>query len=163
MSLPYGQGTGPAKAGHNGFNALVALHVLEQVPVHLVDAVLAEIARVVRRYVFVRVSVGPEDPAFATGLHRTRGWWETKFLQAGFAKHALYQRLTSYGELEHEGPSILMAFERLPQAGTTVFGLDVLRAERDLHMDMLRETGRRADAHVARYAMASEFVARATV
>ncbi|HVQ16497.1 MAG TPA: hypothetical protein VMS40_23000, partial [Vicinamibacterales bacterium] len=38
VSLPYGQGTGPAKAGHYGFNALVALHVLEQVPVPLVDA-----------------------------------------------------------------------------------------------------------------------------
>lgn len=140
------------------FNALVALHVLEQVPVDLVDAVLAEIARVVRRYVFVRVSTGAEDPTCATGLHRARVWWETKFLQAGFAKHALDQRLTSYDELEHEGPSILMAFERLPPPGTSVFGLDVLRAERDLHMDMLRETGRRADAHVARYVLASEFV-----
>jgi len=140
------------------FTAIVALHVLEHVHVDLVDAVLAEIARIARRYVFVRVSIGPEDPAFATGLHRSRAWWETKFFQAGFAKHALYQRLTSYNELEHEGPSIVMAFERLPQQGTSVFGLDVLRAERDLHMDMLRETGRRADAHVARYAMASEFV-----
>jgi SAM-dependent methyltransferase len=148
----------PLPHAQNDFNAMVALHVLEHVPVQRLDAVLAEIARVVSRCVFVQVSVGPEDPAFATGLHRTRAWWETKFLQAGFAKHTLYQRLTSFNELEHEGPSILMAFERLPSAGTGVFGLDVLRAERDLHMDMLRETGRRADAHVARYAMASEFV-----
>ena len=149
VALPHAQ---------DDFNAIVALHVLEPVPLDRVDAVLAELARVTRRYVFVRVSIGPEDPAFAIGLIRTRAWWETKFFQAGFAKHALYQRLTPYSELEHEAASVLMAFERLPLPGTGVFDLDVLRAERDLHMDMLRESGRRADAHVARYAMASEFV-----
>ena len=51
-----------------------------------------------------------------------------------------------------------MAFERLPEAGTTRFTGDVLRVERDLHMDMLRESGRRADAHVVRYALASQLV-----
>src|SRR5439155_366338 len=33
-----------------------------------------------------------------------------------------------------------------------------LKAERDLHMDMLRESGRRGDAHVARYQLAKDLV-----
>jgi SAM-dependent methyltransferase len=38
------------------------------------------------------------------------------------------------------------------------FPTHVLQEERDLHMDMLRESGRRADAHLARYAFASTLV-----
>jgi len=112
----------------------------------VLDVVLAELARVATRHVFVTVATG------------SRSWWEAKFFTAGFGKHPLYQQLVPYAALEHEGPEVLMAFERLPEAGATRFTSEVLRIERDLHMDMLRESGRRADAHVVRYTLASQLV-----
>jgi SAM-dependent methyltransferase len=119
---------------------------LEAVAENALDVAIGEMARVTSRYLFVVVSTG------------TRAGWESKFFAAGFGKHPLYQQLVPYAALEHEGPEVVMAFERLPQAGTARFTNAVLRIERDLHMDMLRESGRRADAHVVRYALASQLV-----
>lgn len=119
---------------------------LQGVPHDVLDVAIAELARVATRYVFVSVPTG------------TRASWEARFFAAGFGKHPLYQQLVPYAALEHEGPDVLMAFERLPLAATTRFTGEVLRIERDLHMDMLRESGRRADAHVVRYTLASQLV-----
>jgi ubiquinone/menaquinone biosynthesis C-methylase UbiE len=129
-------------------NSMPALVVtgLEAVPEDVLGVAIGELARVAARYLFVSVSSG------------TRAWWESTFFAAGFGKHPLYQQLVPYAALEHEGPDVLMAFERLPQAGLTRFTSEVLRIERDLHMDMLRESGRRADAHVVRYTLASQLV-----
>jgi 2-polyprenyl-3-methyl-5-hydroxy-6-metoxy-1,4-benzoquinol methylase len=129
-------------------NSMPALVVtgLEAVPEDVLGVAIGELARVASRYLFVSVSSG------------TRAWWESTFFAAGFGKHPLYQQLVPYAALEHEGPDVLMAFERLPQAGLTRFTSEVLRIERDLHMDMLRESGRRADAHVVRYTLASQLV-----
>lgn len=124
----------------------------------VLDVAVAELARVTTRYVFVAVATGPGDPWASSIPDRTRAWWESKFYAAGFGKHPLYQHLVPYAALEHEGPDVLMAFERLPPAGATRFTGEVLRIERDLHMDMLRESGRRADAHVVRYTLASQLV-----
>ncbi len=141
----------------NAAQALV-VHALEHVPPSSLEAAIAELARVARRYVFLAVSIGEKDPWSSTIPDRARAWWENQFFAAGFGRHPLYQHLVPYAALEHEGPGVLMAFERLPEAGTTRFTSDVLRVERDLHMDMLRESGRRADAHVVRYALASQLV-----
>jgi SAM-dependent methyltransferase len=129
-------------------DAMPALVVtgLQEVAPNVLDVAIAELARVTSRYLFVVVSTG------------TRASWESKFFAAGFGKHPLYQQLVPYAALEHEGPGVVMAFERLLQAGATRFTAEVLRIERDLHMDMLRESGRRADAHVVRYTLASQLV-----
>ncbi|WP_157123157.1 methyltransferase domain-containing protein [Pandoraea oxalativorans] len=46
----------------------------------------------------------------------------------------------------------------MPAAAAARFPMPRLLEERDLHMDMLREAGRRSDAHVIRYDWASKFV-----
>ena len=61
-----------------------------------------------------------------------------------------------YASIETESLCHL-AFEAVPPVVTGA-DLGALATARDLHMDMLRETGRRADAHVARYMMARQYV-----
>jgi len=131
---------------------------LQDVSPGVLDVALAELARVATRYVFAVAATGDGDPWASTVADRARSWWESRFFAAGFGKHPLYQQLVPYAALEYEEPDVVMAFERLPEAGTTRFTCEVLRIERDLHMDMLRESGRRADAHVVRYTLASQLV-----
>ena len=59
--------------------------------------------------------------------------------------------------LAPEGFAVLL-FEKIPALAAQSDSLVALRAGRNLHRDMLRETGRRADAHTRRYALAREWV-----
>jgi ubiquinone/menaquinone biosynthesis C-methylase UbiE len=135
-------------------DAAYLIDALEQVlPAHL-DAVIAEAGRVVRRYLCVEIH---RNPAAPLGSAR-REEWDRRFLAHGWSKHPRYQELTAYDDLERESRTLLLAYERLPADARQRFPLEYLAAERDLHMDMLREAGRRSDAHVARYTLAAESV-----
>ena len=87
----------------------------------VLDVALAELARVATRYIFATVKTGDRDPWASTLPRRGRAWWEAKFFAAGFGKHPRYQQLMPYAAIEHEGADVVMAFERLPKAGTTRF------------------------------------------
>jgi len=99
--------------------ALVVTGLQDAAP-DVLDVALAELARVATRYVFVTAETGERDPWASTLASRGRAWGETKFFAAGFGKHPRYQHLVPYAAIEHEGPDV-MAFERLPEAGTTRF------------------------------------------
>jgi len=86
-----------------------------------------------------------------------RDEWERRILRHGWRKHPLCQQVVDYAALERESDALLL-FEPIPAAVTWGAGLGDLAPGRDLHMDMLREVGRRADAHVARYMWARRFV-----
>ncbi|HQZ37887.1 MAG TPA: class I SAM-dependent methyltransferase [Vicinamibacterales bacterium] len=95
--------------------------------------------------------------ALVASVSGRRDEWECRVLRHGWRKHPLYQQLADYAALDGETEPLLL-FEPVP-AGVSWGGpLDDLAAGRDLHMDMLREAGRRADAHVARYMWARRFV-----
>ena len=94
---------------------------LQDVAPDVLDVGLAELARVATRYVFVTAETGDRDPWASTLPSRGRAWWEAKFFAAGFGKHPRYQQLMPYAAIEHEGADVVMAFERLPEAGTTRF------------------------------------------
>jgi SAM-dependent methyltransferase len=49
-------------------------------------------------------------------------------------------------------------YERIPEAALALWPVSALLADRNLHMDMLRESGCRADAHIVRYSLAAQFV-----
>lgn len=76
----------------------------------------------------------------------------------GYRKHPAYHRLFGYAELERNSLEIATLLEPVPALVSARFPMERLLEERDLHMDMLREAGRRADAHVARYDWASGFI-----
>jgi SAM-dependent methyltransferase len=88
----------------------------------------------------------------------TREHVERQWLGHGCRKHPLGQQLVPYEGLDYEGDERTLLFEPLPAALGIGQSADDLAAERDLHTDMLREPGRRADAHIARYMLARQFV-----
>lgn len=112
-----------------------------------VPQALSELHRVARRGIFIHV-VGT----------RTRASWETLFFTAGFRRHPLDQLLTPYEAREAGDAQLTLAFEKIPAAALLRYPLEALKAERDLHMDMTRESGRRGDAHIARYIMARRYL-----
>lgn len=79
---------------------------------------------------------------------------ERKFIEHGFRKHLLSLAATPFESIEQDGAEITLLFERIAPAILERFPLAVLKAERDLHMDMLREPGIRSDAHLVRYELA---------
>lgn len=93
--------------------------------------------------------------AAATG---NRAVWESAMINAGWRKHPLNERVAPYGELDRVAGLLMIAFERLPDAAIAAYPLRVLEEERDLHTDMTREPGRRSDAHMTRYAQATQFI-----
>ncbi len=144
LALPFAGGT---------FETVVALDVLHALDAPGVMAALAEVQRVTARYAVLTVSTA----ASPDGALRERTWWEQCALATGFRRHPLTLTLSPYESLEDEGPRITIALEKLPP-GAAAHTLERLQGDRALHMDMLRESGRRADAHIARYHLACQFV-----
>lgn len=87
-----------------------------------------------------------------------RATWEALLIRSGMRKHPLTDLVAPYSTLDMPSESIILLFEPVPAEAARAYPLDVLIAERDLHMDMTREPGRRSDAHMCRYVHASTFV-----
>ncbi|MBS1717339.1 MAG: class I SAM-dependent methyltransferase [Armatimonadetes bacterium] len=83
---------------------------------------------------------------------------EQEFIEAGFRKHPLTFQGINYSELDEDGQTLLAAFELIPDEVLQRRTLAQLKAERDLHMDHLREAGRRSDAHLVRYDFAFNYI-----
>lgn len=149
QSLPFETGA---------FDSVICIHLLDRLDLADIPAVLAELRRVARRsaYLVISLSARTDDDLRRTVLDR-RGWEKLAF-DAGFRKHPRTQVAFEYESLESEGPLIALALECMPDEAKAKYPLSALAAERDLHMDMLRESGRRSDAHIARYTLALPFV-----
>jgi SAM-dependent methyltransferase len=137
------------------FDVVVSDGCLEWLDDAGVRAALAEVRRVCSRYVILRLDVSKKAQ---DGALRSRAWWERQCFSSGFRKHPRYYRLSSYESLNHEGSHILIALERLSDEALAAYPLSALEEERGLHMDMLRDTGERSDAHVIRYQWACDFI-----
>ena len=142
----------------DSFDTVSSTDCLEHIAEADVPAALKELHRVARRFVFIQLATKPDrDGRWHLCVH-DRAWWELRFFNAGFRKHPLSQLAVSYETLENEGWQITLVFEKIPSAALAAYPLASLQAERDLHMDMLREPGRRSDAHLARYILAREYL-----
>ncbi len=151
LSMPY-----PNAA----FHTVVSTDCLEHIAEADVPAALLELYRVTRRFVFIQLATTPDRDKRWHLTVRDRAWWESRFFEAGFRKHPLIQTVVPYEALEKETWQITLVFERIPAVARERHPLAALKAERDLHMDMLRESGRRSDAHIARYTLARELLPR---
>lgn len=139
------------------FDTVLCAYTLEHLAEEDVPLAAAELARVARRAVFVTVATRKDEPGWRLTV-RDRGWWETQFFEAGLRKHPRMLEACSYESLEVAEETASIILDKLPAEAAIRYPLEALRAERGLHMDMLRESGRRSDAHMARYQMASRFV-----
>jgi len=148
VSHPAKSGTPPLPWADDAFDLVFNLASLN----HLVDgavvAWLGELRRVTRHSLWLALEARPD---------RNRAWWETRFFAAGFRKHPLLMQVQPYDSLYPEGETLIFMFEKIPAEAFQRYPLSALAAERDLHMDMLRETGPRSDAHLARYQLAAQF------
>ncbi|MDR3477833.1 MAG: methyltransferase domain-containing protein [Gammaproteobacteria bacterium] len=93
--------------------------------------------------------------AIASRPEGYRLFWEKLAIAAGFRRHPREMLVTPYQALENESVGTLTFFERIPEAALQKFPMQWLLDNRDLHMDMLREAGRRSDGHVSRYVLAA--------
>jgi len=149
LDLPFEEGA---------FQTLISTDVLEHLEESDIHRALSELHRVTGRFAFIRLATGPDrDKKWHLTMQRRR-WWEQKFFEVGFRKNPLFQIAVPYEMLEKDGFQITIPLEKMPAQALARYPLQALQAERNLHMDMLRETGRRSDAHIARYTLAREMV-----
>lgn len=74
----------------------------------------------------------------------------------GWRNHPLYFKHVGYSE--EFGDAYISVLDRVNSASREKYGIEWLLENRALHMDMSREGGLRSDAHIYRYAFASEFI-----
>jgi ubiquinone/menaquinone biosynthesis C-methylase UbiE len=79
-------------------------------------------------------------------------------IACGLRRHPGLLRLVPYEALQAERARVALLLEVLPEAAWRRWPPAALERERDLHMDMLRESGSRSDAHLARYQKAADLV-----
>ncbi|MCX7902364.1 MAG: class I SAM-dependent methyltransferase [Burkholderiaceae bacterium] len=94
----------------------------------------------------------------ALGTAASTDRWLTAAIESGFRRAVAGFGLAEYAAANEPTLPPLLVLERVeePDAGRST--LQWLRANRDLHMDMTREAGPRADAHLVRYALAAHWV-----
>lgn len=139
------------------FDHVAVFGWLELLPHAEIQRAIEALRRVARRTLFVAVDTVPrKEVAYET--IEGRSWWETIFFRAGFRKHPAYYKVVPYDGIDSEDPLLFLPLEAIDAELTTRFPLEKLLEARDLHMDMMRESGRRSDGHVFRYHFASQYI-----
>lgn len=133
-------------------NILVIDHALDLFSRPILDKTLQE-ARSLTKNLVILASKTHVD-----GNLRDREWWEKLCIRNGFRRHPRGQKVKDYGRLNIESDTFTLYFESISQNALQAYSMDDLLKERDLHMDMLREAGRRSDAHLVRYHLATNYI-----
>lgn len=142
----------------DSFDTLISTNCLEHLAPEDVAPALLEMHRVCRKNLFLHVATGPDGDGHWHLTIENRGWWEKAAFAVGFRKHPLYYAITPFHALELEGDNIAIPLQKVPDNALSRYPLSALLAHRDLHMDMSRETGRRSDAHMARYQLVASYI-----
>ena len=140
------------------FDTVVSTDCMEHLAPADVPAALREMHRISARYVFLQIATTQDRDDHWHLTVEGREWWEARCFEAGFRKHPLYYQCNPYEALNKDGWQILVLLEKVPASALQQYDLSVLVEERLLHTDMLREVGRRSDAHCIRYHKAAEFI-----
>lgn len=140
------------------FDTLVSTDCLEHLTPEDVALAMVEMHRVCRRNLYLCVATEPDRDGHWHLTIKKRGWWEDTAFAVGFRKHPRYYEITPFHVLEAESNGITIPLEKVPGDALSQYPLSALLKHRDLHMDMSRETGRRSDAHMARYQLAANFI-----
>ena len=118
----------------------------------------AELHRLEARFVVLRFAEH-RDLIRNSAEAGPRAVWENAAVGAGFRRAPQAVSVARYGA-ECNDPLVpaMIEFERIAPEALAAFPFTQLLADRDLHMDMSREAGERADAHMVRYALAAGLV-----
>lgn len=140
------------------FETIVSTDCMEHLAPEDIPAAFAEIRRVGRRHVFLRIATGPDRDNHWHLTIENRPWWEQMAFAAGFRKHPGYFRVNSFEALENDPYSITIPLERMPDSALPAHSQDSSRQDVCSDTDMLRQTGRRSDALIYRYGFAARYV-----
>jgi len=143
----------------NSFDTVVCAGLPDLLDDAQLAILLGQLRRVARRSVaLVSVAnVWPQSASFVA-TSRSRAQVQAIAFAAGLRRHPAELRMVSYAALEADALPRTMMFEPLAEVPLQQFPLSWLEEHRDLHHDHLRGSGRRADAHLARYALACDLV-----
>ncbi|MCG3113611.1 MAG: methyltransferase domain-containing protein [Candidatus Manganitrophus sp. SB1] len=142
----------------SSFHTVVTTDCMEHLTPEDVPKALQEIRRVAGRYVFLKLAtIRDRDDHWHLTVEK-RAWWEARCFEAGFRKHPGYYRINDYESLNQDGWQIVIPLEKTPEKVLISYPLASLNEERGLHMDMLRDSGERSDAHVIRYQWACDYI-----
>jgi ubiquinone/menaquinone biosynthesis C-methylase UbiE len=122
---------------------------------HEMVTVLKAVRSIAKRHLVIYFSPEERQEISLQGEEASRLFWEKTAILAGFRRHPREMLVNPYQELENEQMGSLLFFETISEEANKRFPMEWLLANRDLHMDMLREAGRRSDAHVSRYVYAA--------
>ncbi|MBB4016044.1 ubiquinone/menaquinone biosynthesis C-methylase UbiE/glycosyltransferase involved in cell wall biosynthesis [Chelatococcus caeni] len=142
----------------DAFPTVVSTDFLEHLDEADVAQVLKEMWRVCSDTLYLRVATAQDRDNHWHLTVRPRVWWEEQLILAGFRKHPMQLDVIGYDEIETEGDTVTLVMQKIPAAVGDQYPIDVLREERQLHMDMTREPGRRSDAHIIRYKLARDLI-----
>lgn len=140
------------------FRTVVSTDCMEHLAPEDVPRALQEIYRITERYVFLKIATTQDRDDHWHLTVEGRAWWEAKCFEAGFRKHPAYYKINDYESLNCDGWQISILLEKIPAVALENYPLVSLNEERGLHMDMLRDTGERSDAHVIRYQWACSYI-----
>lgn len=142
----------------SAFHTVVSTDCMEHLAPEDVPRALKEIHRVVGCYVFLRIATTLDRDNHWHLTVGGRAWWEARCFESGFRKHPAYYKINDYESLNEDGREICILLEKIPARALASYPLASLNEERDLHMDMLRDTGERSDAHIVRYQWACNYI-----
>lgn len=92
------------------------------------------------------------------GFSGVRKPLEDQLFARGWRRHPAALDVSDYERMRDDALPRHAIYQRIPVPAASRWPVADLLRERNLHMDMLRESGPRADAHVARYALAATLV-----
>ena len=117
LELPFSDGS---------FETVISIDCLEHIAPEDIPKALAELNRVCRRSLFLRITTKIDrDGRWRLSIHN-RDWWERQLLGCGFRKHPRYYAVLPYEELEHDPEEITIVMEMLP-AKSERLDTDMLR------------------------------------
>ncbi|WFO52668.1 methyltransferase domain-containing protein [Aeromonas veronii] len=83
---------------------------------------------------------------------------EEIIFSCGYKKKHSYYNINNYSEISDNDICIHGVYEKIRTNSISSFPFSLLLEERDLHMDMMRESGSRSDAHIYRYKFACDYI-----
>lgn len=139
------------------FETVISTDCLEHLAPEHVAAAFAEIRRICRRHVYLRIATGPDRDNHWHLTIEGRAWWEREAFSAGFRKHPAYYRVNAFEALEHDPYSVTIPLERVEDEAFAIETHSATETDQS-NLDMLRQTGRLSDADLVRFQLAAEHV-----
>ncbi len=144
--------------GDNSFDTVISTDCLEHLAEEDVCQCIAELWRVTRNNLYLRIATRVDRDAKWHLTVKNREWWEEQIIDNGFRRHPRYFDHNQYQKMGEPTQDIVFLGQKISENVMQSYSSDWLLENRGLHMDMGRETGARSDAHLIRYHWARQFI-----